>query len=395
MNAIAPSAGLQMARSIEAVALAEAAPSEANRTLTQPLVDALWSSGLMQFMNPGEAGGSEPGFAELIETWIEMARQDGSLGWIGIANIPSACFAAAYLPDEGFAEVFTDNDNRVTMGGQFFPNGTGEKTEQGGREGYRISGAWQFGSGTGHSEYVCAGFLPMQNGEMVVGADGMPQMLVAVVPREEITFTDGWHVQGLKGTGSYNYEMQEVFVPAARTYPLMGREPRRGGTTYQFGVMPLTAGGHAAWALGVARSMIDDVVAIAKEKTRMGDESSIAHKQTFQRNLAHHEGMWRAAHRLVVDTFTEVEAQVAAGESLTPTMRADMRIAATYATEASREIVQWAHLAAGTTAIREGSRLERAFRDMYTGTQHAFISEKTYTEAGTLLLGLVEDSMAL
>lgn len=395
MNAIAPSAGLQMARSLEALTLVEAGASEANRTLSQPLVDALWTTGLMQFMNPSEAGGSEPGFAELIETWIEMARQDGSLGWIGIANIPSACFAAAYLSDEGFAEVFTQNNNRVTMGGQFFPNGTGEVCEEDGQVGYRVSGAWQFGSGTGHSEYVCAGFLPMSDDEMVVDDSGMPEMLVAVVPRKDIAFTDGWHVQGLKGTGSYNYEMQDVFVPAQRTYPLMTREPKRGGTTYEFGVMPLTAGGHAAWALGIARSMIDDVVELAKEKTRMGDSNSIAHKETFQRNLAHHEGMWRAAHRLVVDTFTEVELQVAAGESLTPTMRADMRIAATYATEASREVVQWAHLAAGTTAIREGSRLERAFRDMYTGTQHAFISEKTYTEAGSLLLGLVEDSMAL
>jgi alkylation response protein AidB-like acyl-CoA dehydrogenase len=76
-------------------------------------------------------------------------------------------------------------------------------------------------------------------------------------------------------------------------------------------------------------------------------------------------------------------------------MRADMRIAANFATEASREIVQWAHLSAGTTAIREGSRLERAFRDLYTGTQHAFISENVYTEAGKLMLGLVEDSTAL
>ena len=159
--------------------------------------------------------------------------------------------------------------------------------------------------------------------------------------------------------------------------------------------MPLTGCGHAAWALGVARSAIDDVVALAREKTRMGEESSIAHKLTFQRDLAHHEGMWRAARSLVVATFTDMEARLAGGEALTPTMRADMRIAATHATEASREVVQWAHLAAGTTAIREGSRLERAFRDMYTGTQHAFISEKTYTEAGKLLLGLIDDSMAL
>jgi len=97
----------------------------------------------------------------------------------------------------------------------------------------------------------------------------------------------------------------------------------------------------------------------------------------------------------VVDTFTGFEAEVAAGAEITPVMRCDMRIAATYATEASREIVQWAHLAAGTTAIREGHRLERAFRDMYTGTQHAFISENIYTEAGKLMLGLIEDSPAL
>jgi alkylation response protein AidB-like acyl-CoA dehydrogenase len=90
-----------------------------------------------------------------------------------------------------------------------------------------------------------------------------------------------------------------------------------------------------------------------------------------------------------------MEERVKNGETLTPDMRGEMRIAATYATEASREIVEFAHLAAGTTAIREGNRLERAFRDMYTGTQHAFISEKTYTEAAKLMLGLIEDSPAL
>ena len=380
-----------MARSLEATAMREAGPSEAQRTLTAPLVQALWDSGLMQFMNPATAGGREPGFAELIETWMELARQDGSLGWIGIANLPSACFAAAYLPDEGFAEVFGAHDNRITMGGQFFPNGTGNKVPGG----YEVSGAWQFGSGTGHSKYVCAGFLPMDGEEMVMGDDGMPVMLVAVVPREQVKFTDGWHVQGLKGTGSYDYELQEVFVPEYRTYPLFTREPRRGGDIYRFGVMPLTGCGHAAWALGVARSAIDDVVALAREKVRMGEDKSIAHKMTFQRNLAHHEGMWRAAHRLVVDTYTDMEKRIADGAALTPAMRAEMRVAATYATEASREVVQWAHLAAGTTAIREGSRLERAFRDMYTGTQHAFISENTYTEAGKLMLGLIDDSPAL
>ena len=68
-------------------------------------------------------------------------------------------------------------------------------------------------------------------------------------------------------------------------------------------------------------------------------------------------------------------------------MRADLRAAAVYATDCSREIAQWAHLIAGTTAIREGSRLERAFRDLYTGTQHAFIGEKVAIDAAQVWLG--------
>jgi len=387
----AASHGLAMARSIEKVVLEQAVACEEKRTLTQPVVDALWDSGLMQWMNPKVAGGSEPGFKELIETWVELGRQDGSVGWIGIANFPSAAFAAAFLPDEGYEEVFTANNNRVTMGGQFFPNGTGDKIEGG----FKVSGAWQFGSGTGHSEYVAAGFLPLYDGEMKFEDSGLPEMLCAIIPREQVNFTDNWHVQGLKATGSYDYNVQEVFVPESRVFPLFTRQPHRGGNLYRFGVMPLTAGGHAGWALGVARSMLDDVVQLAKDKTRMGDETTLAHKQTFQRNLAHHEGMWRAARVLVEDTFVKVETQVMAGAELTPQMRADIRIAATYATEACREVVQWAHLAAGTSAIREGCRLERAFRDMYTGTQHAFIGEKTYLDAAKLMLGLIEDAPGL
>jgi alkylation response protein AidB-like acyl-CoA dehydrogenase len=169
----------------------------------------------------------------------------------------------------------------------------------------------------------------------------------------------------------------------------------RGGKVFELGIMPITAAGHASWALGVSRSALDDVAELATSKVRMGDPSPLAEKPTFQRGLAHHEGMWRAAWLGVVDVNQHVWDALRGGAPLTAGMRAALRLAATYATEASREIAQFCHLAAGTTAIREGSRLERAFRDMYTGTQHAFISEKTYIDAATLLLGLAEDNPAL
>jgi len=384
--------GPAMVAAMAALVEAEAESSELLRTMTPPIVESMWSTGLMARFNPAEAGGAEPSFGEMIQTWIDMARLDGSFGWIGIANLPSTAAVAAYLPDAGFAEVFTANDNRVTLGGQFFPNGTGAVVDGG----YQVTGAWNFGSGIGHSEYVAAGFMPTVDGELVWATEGVPELRVAIVPRRDVLFTDGWHVQGLKGTGSYDYELADAFVPHHRTFELFTRDGQRGGSpTFRMGIMPIVAAGHAAWALGVARSMLDDVRDLAVSKVRMGEPATLANKPSFQAGLSHHECMWRSARLLVVQAFGDAEAAVGSGQELSPTMRADMRAAAVYATDSSREIAQWAHLAAGTTAIREGSRLERAFRDLYTGTQHAFISERVAIECAQVWLGLLDDPLGL
>ena len=171
--------GVSTARSLRELTAREASVSEQGRTLSQPLVDALWDSGLMTYLNAPEAGGCEPSFAEAIDTWIEMAWQDGSFGWIGIANLPSAAASSAYLPDAGFAEVFGDPERRVTVAGQFFPNGTGEATS----DGYVLSGAWNFGSGTAHSEYIAAGFFPIVDGEAVFD---LSQIQAALVHRDDV-----------------------------------------------------------------------------------------------------------------------------------------------------------------------------------------------------------------
>jgi alkylation response protein AidB-like acyl-CoA dehydrogenase len=221
-------------------------------------------------------------------------------------------------------------------------------------------------------------------------------MHVAVLPRDQVSFNDGWHVQGLKGTGSYDYSVTDVFVPQSRTFELFARRPHRGTSpATRMGLMPVTAAGHASWALGVSKSMLDDVQELAASKFRMSDMASLASRPTFQKGLAHHRAAWRAARLLVLDAFTTAEAAVAAGEDLTPALRADMRVAAVYATDTARSCAEWAHLVAGTSSIREGTRLERAFRDIYTGTQHAFISEKVAIDAAQIWLGIIEDQPGL
>jgi hypothetical protein len=89
--------GIEAARSLRDLIAEEAVHSEESRTLSARTVEGLWQSGLMQWANPKAAGGSEPSLKEMIDTWIELAWQDGSVGWVGIANFPSAAVCAAYL----------------------------------------------------------------------------------------------------------------------------------------------------------------------------------------------------------------------------------------------------------------------------------------------------------
>jgi indole-3-acetate monooxygenase len=85
-------------------------------------------------------------------------------------------------------------------------------------------------------------------------------------------------------------------VPERRTFPLFVREPRRGASpATRMGLMPVTAAGHASWALGVAKSMLDDVQELAATKYRMSDMASLASRPTFQKGLAQHVASWRAA----------------------------------------------------------------------------------------------------
>jgi alkylation response protein AidB-like acyl-CoA dehydrogenase len=361
---------------------AGAAQAEQARTLPEKTVKAMREAEVFKLFQPRELGGYEADFETQIVVAEELARADGSAGWNAIANGPSGGFAGAYLGDDCVAEIF-GGEQENCFGGQFAPNGQGI-AEAGG---FRVTGSWHFGSGTGHSEYIMAGFIPIFDGQPRLLDTGLPDMRVACFPREKITFTDGWFVMGLAGTGSYDYECQDVFVPESWTYPLFTKEPLRGGAMYRIGIMPTVCAGHSAWALGVARRALDEVNALARGHTRMGNETTLAGRPTFQKDYIRAECRLRAARLLVLEVFGEVLAVAESGRDLSIDERATMRSAATYATEAAKDAVDFAHLAAGTTAVRSGHALERCFRDMHTGTQHAFINEDTYLQSAQVMLG--------
>jgi alkylation response protein AidB-like acyl-CoA dehydrogenase len=385
---VSPNAqALERARAIAPIVEAGAQQAQDQRTLPEKTVKAMKEARIFRLFQPKVLGGDEADFATQVAVVEEISRADGSAGWNSIANGPSSGFAAAYLSDEAVGELF-GGEQENCFGGQFAPNGQGI-AEDGG---FRVTGSWNFGSGTGHSEYVMGGFIPLFDGQPKILENGLPDMRVACIPREQITFTDGWFVMGLQGTGSFDYECADVFVPEGWTYPLFTQEPKRGGALYSMGIYPLTAAGHAAWALGVARRALDEINQLSGEITRMGMSSTVAERPTFQKDYIRAECRLRAARLLIIDVYSEVLAMAEAGREISIRERASMRSAATYATEVAKEAVDFAHLAAGTRSIKAGSVLQRCFRDMHTGTQHAFINEDTYLQSSEVLLGLRTDA---
>ena len=54
-------------------------------------------------------------------------------------------------------------------------------------------------------------------------------MRVVLIPRAEIDFRGNWDVLGLTATGSYDYVVDDVFVPESYTYSLLENVQQRGG----------------------------------------------------------------------------------------------------------------------------------------------------------------------
>ncbi len=385
---------LARARALAPLIEANAARAEELRTLPPETVRALADSGLFRFGLPRELGGEEADFRTAIEVWEEVTRADGSAGWTLMANGSGAAAAAAYLSNEAVQKIF-GGDAAATVGGQFAPRGSGVREG----DGFRVTGSYSFGSGSGHSRYVSAGFIPLESSAPRMLPSGLPDMRVGFVPREQVEFTDNWNTLGLRGTGSFDYEVPGLFVPDGFHFGLFDRTPQRGGETYRaifrLDMMMMTAAGHAAWALGMGRRALDEARAMATTRQRMGDATPLAGRLTFQREFMRAEAQLRAARLLVLDAFGAVQEASQRGAGETPEQRALVRAATVLATDAAREACDFAHSRAGTVAIRTGSALERCFRDMHTGSQHAFIGEKVATDAATVLLGTAENVLGL
>ena len=354
---------------------ASAAADEDRTELAGDVIQAIDDAGIFSLMVPRELGGEEAHPSDLIDAIAELSYWDGSAGWYAHAVMTGGAVAGACLGDRAVAAIFPDN--RFThAAGQAAPTGKAERVG----DGYRISGRYSFGSGTPRAQWIVGGYVLHEGGKPVIGLHGQPAMLVGLAPRKTVKFHGNWDVLGLRGTGSYDFEVTEQVLHEDFFFDPSAAVQRRGGALYRMGFMALPCISHGAFAIGAARRMLEEWRGFAKVKGR-------AATQTFQRDFALCTARLHAAEAYLYRTFTRLFDAAEAG-SITDDMRIDGRLSASNALDVAVTIAQTAYTAATTHALRKGNPIERCFRDINAGNAHYLTAEQSLIDAGKVLAGV-------
>jgi alkylation response protein AidB-like acyl-CoA dehydrogenase len=374
-------------RAIAPLIEASAARNEAAVTLCSEVVDALHERSLFRILAPASLGGFEVGVREAYEIIEEASRADGATGWSYMAGAIYLAVAGAFLPDEGAEAVLADP--RAVAAGQVAPLGTAIPADGG----WAVEGKFGFASGGVHSTWFYGGFREERDGETVMLESGLPNIIVGLLPAASVEPLGNWDVIGLVGTGSIDYRVPPQVVPEAFTFPLFTATPRRGHPRFRMGLAGLTCIGHCAFATGVARRALDELAAVARTKRRLG-RANLIDDPLFQATYAKAEGQLAAARTFALTAIEALEA-AAVADAVTPQTRAMARLATTHTAEAALEVAGTAFRFSGSIGLRNGSVLQRCYRDLSAGEQHVFTDFNTYRDAGRLLLGVGPDTLLI
>jgi alkylation response protein AidB-like acyl-CoA dehydrogenase len=216
-----------------------------------------------------------------------------------------------------------------------------------------------------------------------------------IMPAEEIEFLDTWHVSGLRGTGSLDYQVNNLFVPEARAVGYLEGGSARKNPIYAFPSFTFLALGIGAVCMGIARAAIDELVSLAIKKRRISASKTVAEQQISQMKLAQAEADLRSARLFYYHTLDTAWQSASAGNKVSLEQRRDLRLATTNAVIKSAGVVDEMYHLGGGSAVYENSRLQRHFRDIHVATSHIMVAPSTLETIGRLLFGLKSNSSTL
>jgi len=369
-----------IARSLEPLIGEHAEALEEGR-IPPPLVAALYDAGVFKAMLPREVGGLEADPVEWLQMIEEFARINASVGWL--AFIQSGV-GLTFLDPERFERFRKRAGGRLMLAMSLGRIGGKAVRVEGG---YRIGGRWPFASGSpfatwlGGMSFVCA-----SDGSPVLDANGQPRRLLAIWPADQARLIDTWDGLGLRGTGSGDFEISDLFVPDDQVNPGFYGKPIYDRALFRMKEMPEV--GHGAHALGIASAALESFVHSVNTKPLPGSTRHMAmgHMQAHQIAFARADVLVRAARALLYETVRAAYEDAGTRPELPLELRVRLREANIFAVRAAKEAVGLIFEMAGSSGVYRGRPIEKAFRDINTAANHTNYVETAYTAIGSYFL---------
>jgi alkylation response protein AidB-like acyl-CoA dehydrogenase len=351
--------------------------TENERRIAEPIVQAIRKTNLCRMLL--EAGAAPQYTPEEWLTVLEtLAGAEASVSWL-IWNNTLSCFWARSLDDAGRARVFGDSSR--LFAGSTRPTGQAVTTQGG----FRLSGRWSLVSGCELADYVHLMSLVHENGAPRMLAPGQPDLRVLFVPKRRYAILDTWHVGGLRGSGSHDVVVDDVFVPVedsvAPASPAVSNSP-----LVQLPIIPTMIAGMGAQFVGMARAALAVTIEILRNKVSVDPGASIRERPSVLADIASYSAAVTAARSHLHATM---EAMWDTVRHKLPTVedRAALYSAGLYAAAVARSAVVAMHAAAGTTALYVDCPLERSMRDLQTMDTHIAAQPLWLEDAGRVLVG--------
>ena len=261
---VTPEMLAQRARELVPKLKERALKTEAARELPDETIADMQAAGLFDVLKPKAYGGYEMDPQVFYEVCMILAEGCMSTAWVyGVVGVHN--WQIALFDPKAAEDVWGGGDTSVLIASTYMPKGQVTPVEGG----FRFSGRWGFSSGIKHCQWVFLGGLIFSEGQP-------PEYRTFLLPRKDFEVIDTWHTMGLKGTGSNDIVVKDVFVPEYRTHRasdgFMGTNPGREAFTADLYKLPfgqIFVRAVSSAAIGGLQGALDTFLEFAK--VRVGD----------------------------------------------------------------------------------------------------------------------------
>ena len=371
---------IEQAESLAQLFRETAQEAETARRPLDHVIDAIRESSLFSLMVPKQYGGHEQDLDTFFDVVLTLSRADASMGWITGFYIEHNLWLFNY-PQHVFEKVLDGNDHVLAPATLNIGAGSAQQVEGG----YRLSGRWQWGTGLVHGTWVMAGGLAMDD-------TGNPVPTFFLLPKSDVEPIDTWYVTGMCATGSWDFKIDDVFVPDDHALPFQqfldassGIAERFSGPLYSTPLMPVLGFAAGLPILGAAQMALAEFSRQTRDKieknvlragTPLPDVSGIIGEAALKID---------AAELVMRDVLRDVMTRRNQADS-TERSRWLSRLA--YAAFTCKEAVLQISAETGASGGFLSNPIQRAVRDISIATNHVVFSKTNrYGDLGREYLG--------